>query len=60
MSKAEREQKRRLKRRARARARRYKKVSNGLELCLIALCFLTFLAAAVMEMIKERAGIQQV
>ena len=40
------------KKKRKLQAKRRKKISNGLDLCLIAVCFLAFLAAAVKEMLS--------
>jgi len=40
------------KKKAKALAKRRKKIQNELDLCLVALCFLVFLAAAVKEAIQ--------
>lgn len=56
MGNAKRAAKKLQKSKEKARAKRYRKVNNGLDICLIAFCFLTFLAAAVTQMIRENAG----
>lgn len=60
MNKQEKEQKKMRKKKEKARAKRYKKINNGLDLCLIASCFLAFLAAAVIDIIKEKAGEERI
>lgn len=60
MNKQEKEQKKMLKKKEKARAKRYKKINRGLDLCLIASCFLSFLAAAVIDIIKEKAGEERI
>lgn len=54
MDKQVKKEKKLLKKKEKARAKRYKKINNGLDLCLIASCFLAFLAAAVVDIIKEK------
>ncbi len=44
------------KARIKARAKRYKKINNGLDLCLIFSCFIVCLAAAVFRGIRGESA----
>lgn len=55
MDKLEREQKKLQKQKAKARAKRYKKINNGLDLCLIVSCFLVCLIFALPQILKKNA-----
>ena len=46
-------QKKQLKKKMKEKQKRRKKTENGLDLCLVVLCFLAFLAAAVTQMAQE-------
>ena len=46
-------QKKLLKKKAKEKAKHRKKIQNGLDLCLIILCFFSFLTAAGVQMIQE-------
>lgn len=56
MNKEQKAQKKLQKKKAKAKAKRIKKINNGLDICLIAFCFLSFLTAAVFDIIREKAG----
>ncbi len=56
MAQDEKKVKKAQKAREKARAKRYKKINNGLDLCLIVSCFLVCLAAAVVKGIREKAA----
>lgn len=43
------------KKKEKERIRRYKKINNGLDICLIAACFLTCLAASVLKIMRGDA-----
>lgn len=49
----DRKEKKQRKQLEKERIRRHKKIENGLDLCLIAVCFLAFLAAAVRQALRE-------
>lgn len=53
MDRREREGKKQRKQLEKARIRHQKKIEKGLDLCLIAACFLAFLAAAVTQALRE-------
>lgn len=54
MDKQQRAQKKLQKKKEKARAKRYKKINNGLDICLIAASFLAFLTAAVYQAWQEK------
>lgn len=56
MDKLEKEQKKLQKQKEKARAKRYKKISNGLDICLIISCFLICLASALPQILNRNAG----
>lgn len=53
MGKAEKEERKLRKRKEKARLKRYKKINRGLDICLIASCFVAFLAAAIAQIARE-------
>lgn len=55
MDKAQKEQVKLQKKKEKERIRRRKKINNGLDLCLIAACFLTCLAASVLKIVRGDA-----
>lgn len=55
MDKLEREKKKLQKQKEKARAKRYKKINNGLDICLIATCFLMCLLSAFLQMRQRNA-----
>lgn len=54
MGKAEKEQRKLRKKKEKAKQKRYKKLNHWLDLCLIVSCFLAFLAAAAVQIARER------
>ncbi len=57
MGKAEKEQRKLQKKREKARIKRYKKINNGLDICLILTCFFLCLLSAVFR-IADRKGMR--
>lgn len=55
MDKLEKEQKKLQKKKEKARAKRYKKINNGLDICMIAFCFLVCLISALPQIWKKLA-----
>lgn len=55
MDKLEKEKKKLQKQKEKARAKRYKKISNGLDICLILSCFLICLVSALPQIWKRDA-----
>ena len=55
MSKEKRAVKKLEKKQEKARLKHRKKIQNGLDGCMIAACFVTFLAAAVLEYLRKDA-----
>ena len=53
MNREERERKKLRVQQEKAQIRHHKKIEKGLDLCLIAACFLAFLAAAVVQGLRE-------
>lgn len=54
MGKAERAQKKLEKKRMKARKKRYRKINNGLDICLIFSCFLFSLIASALRVAQSR------
>lgn len=48
------EQKKQIKRKEKQQKKRQKKINNGLDLCLILLCFFLTLIAAVLDLFQKK------
>lgn len=55
MDKQEKQLKKLQKQKEKARQKRYKKINNGLDICLIASCFLMCLISAIPQILRKNA-----